>query len=89
MRLDPHHLHDDQSRYRDPKSLEEAWAAEPISRASAHLIELGATQAELENEAFLARSRIDDALAAVMDGPPASMAGVFEKTFFHHKGSFQ
>jgi pyruvate dehydrogenase E1 component alpha subunit len=81
-RLDPHHLHDDQSRYRDEDSLRQAWAKEPIARAEARLRQLGLSDDDLKRERVAAKTRIDAALASVCDGPPASMSGVHTKTYF-------
>ena len=89
LRLDPHHLHDDQTKYRDQKSLEAAWAADPIPRAAERLHALGISKADLEKEQKAARSRIEEAAAAVIDGPPASMSGVYEKIFFVRKADVQ
>ena len=50
VRLDPHHLHDDQSRYRDAESLKAAWAQEPIARAGKRLRESGLTEEALQRE---------------------------------------
>jgi pyruvate dehydrogenase E1 component alpha subunit len=81
-RLDPHHLHDDQRRYRDDESLREAWRAEPVARAEARLHRLGLSKEDIARERTNAKRRVSEALAAVKDGPPASMSGVHAKTYF-------
>jgi pyruvate dehydrogenase E1 component alpha subunit len=70
VRLDPHHLHDDQSKYRDPESLKAAWAQEPIARAASLLRLSGMSDEALQREEAQAKQRVADALAAVKDGPP-------------------
>jgi TPP-dependent pyruvate/acetoin dehydrogenase alpha subunit len=76
VRLDPHHLHDDQSKYRDRESLDAAWACEPIGRAEQALLQRGRTRDELDRERRTAKERVDAALDAVADGPAAAMEGV-------------
>lgn len=82
VRLDPHHLHDDQSKYRDPETLRGAWQREPIGRARARLLQLGVAEAELERERVDATRRVADAVIAVLGGPAASLEAVYAHTYF-------
>ena len=86
VRLDPHHLHDDQSKYRDPASLESAWLREPLVRARERLRELGRTDEELQVERINAADRVGHAVSAVIDAPPASVDGVYSRTYFEPLG---
>ena len=82
VRLDPHHLHDDQSKYRDPASLEAAWAQEPIARASKLLLRSGSTEEALQRERAAAKARVAQALESVIDGPAAALGDVFAHTYY-------
>lgn len=86
VRLDPHHAHDDQSKYRDPDSLEAAWLKEPLARASAQLRGSGLTDAELEQERADATKRVAAAVRAVIDAPPASLDIVYSHTYYEGRG---
>jgi TPP-dependent pyruvate/acetoin dehydrogenase alpha subunit len=81
-RLDPHHAHDDQSRYRDRNALEEAWAAEPLVRTRARLIELGATEEELARELQQAADQIAAAAKSASGAAPASIDLVYSHTYY-------
>jgi pyruvate dehydrogenase E1 component alpha subunit len=87
VRLDPHHLHDDQSRYRDGAALEEAYAREPIARAGARLRDLGVSEAELQAESAAATQRVAAAMTAVIDGPRAALEDVVGHTYFDRSGA--
>jgi acetoin:2,6-dichlorophenolindophenol oxidoreductase subunit alpha len=82
VRLDPHHLHDDQSRYRNPDALKAAWKREPIARARDRLLQLGVSETELQRESVAATDRVADAVNAVLDGPTASLDAVYAHTYF-------
>jgi TPP-dependent pyruvate/acetoin dehydrogenase alpha subunit len=82
LRLDPHHLHDDQSKYRTPEALSAAWALEPIARAGAQLLEAGVSGSRLEQEQLRAKQSVADALARAVAGQPACMTGVMRRTYF-------
>jgi pyruvate dehydrogenase E1 component alpha subunit len=89
VRLDPHHLHDDQSRYRDADTLNSAWKHEPIARARDHLLRLGVADAELQREETLAAERVASAFRAVADSPAASLQAVFAHTYFDGREALQ
>lgn len=82
VRLDPHHLHDDQSRYRDSDSLEAAWAQEPIARAHKLLRQLGLTEEWLQRERAEAKERVAEAVKSVIGGPAAALDAVFSHTYY-------
>lgn len=82
IRLDPHHLHDDQSKYRNDESLQTAWKTEPIARAEAWLREAGLGDDDLEREREKAKAQVADATDSVLDGPPAELEAVFAHTYF-------
>lgn len=86
VRLDPHHAHDDQSKYRDPASLEAAWLQEPLARARAQLRGVGLTDVELEQESADATKRVAAAVQAVIDAPPASLDIVYSHTYYEGQG---
>jgi acetoin:2,6-dichlorophenolindophenol oxidoreductase subunit alpha len=87
VRLDPHHAHDDQSKYRDPASLATAWEREPLSNARERLRQLGRTGDELDKEHVAAVDRVADAVRAVIDAPPASLDVVYSYTYFTGHGA--
>ncbi|WP_201840103.1 thiamine pyrophosphate-dependent dehydrogenase E1 component subunit alpha [Microvirga zambiensis] len=89
VRLDPHHLHDDQSRYRDSNMLDDAWKLDPMPRARARLLELGLSTAELEREEAAAVAKVGHAFDAMLDGPPASLDAVFAHTYFDSRKALQ
>jgi pyruvate dehydrogenase E1 component alpha subunit len=82
VRLDPHHLHDDQSKYRDAKSLEAAWAQEPIARAGKLLRESGFAEETLQRESAAAKERVAQATKSAMEAPPAAGDAVFQHTYY-------
>jgi TPP-dependent pyruvate/acetoin dehydrogenase alpha subunit len=86
VRLDPHHSHDDQSKYRDPESLEAAWRSEPLARAADRLRSSGCTDQELELERTHAHERVAAAFRAVIDAPPASLDDVYSHTYYQEHG---
>jgi pyruvate dehydrogenase E1 component alpha subunit len=81
-RLDPHHAHDDQSRYRDPAVLEEAWAAEPLARARARLLALGTSEEELAQELQRAHDQVAAAVTTASEAGPASIDLVYSHTYY-------
>lgn len=81
-RLDPHHAHDDQSRYRDPAALEKAWAAEPLARAGTRLREYGTSKKELAVEAQHARDQVATAVRTASAAQPASIDQVYSHTYY-------
>lgn len=81
-RLDPHHLHDDQAKYRDPASLEAAWRKEPIARAGQVLLQRGMTSAQLLAEEQRARAQVAEALETVRHAAPARIDDVYSHTSF-------
>jgi TPP-dependent pyruvate/acetoin dehydrogenase alpha subunit len=89
VRLDPHHLHDDQSRYRDAGNLKEAWRHEPIARARSRLLQLGVADADLQREEATALERVAAAFEATIDGPDASLDSVFAHTWFDAREALQ
>jgi len=82
VRLDPHHLHDDQSKYRDAKSLEAAWAQEPIARAGRLLRQAGFSEEALQSESVAAKERVAQAVQSAMGAPAASSEGVLDHTYY-------
>jgi len=86
VRLDPHHAHDDQSRYRDPATLEAAWSRDPLLRARNRLVSLGRTPEELGLEQLQATERVAAAVRAVIDAPPATIDFVYSHTYFEGHG---
>lgn len=82
VRLDPHHLHDNQSKYRDPDALKEAWKHEPIARAHDRLLQLGIAEAELQLAITAATERVADTVSAVINGPAAALDEVYAHTYF-------
>jgi len=82
VRLDPHHLHDDQSKYRDAKSLEAAWAQEPIARAGRLLRQAGFSEEALQSESVAAKERVAQAVKSAMSAPAASSEGVLDHTYY-------
>jgi len=86
VRLDPHHAHDDQSRYRDTGTLEAAWAQEPLFRARQRLLGLGRSAEELGREQQRATELVTAAVSSVIDAPPASIDLVYAHTYFEGQG---
>lgn len=86
VRLDPHHAHDDQSKYRDPASLEAAWQREPLARVRDQLLSSGRTEQELAFERIHAIDRVAAAVRAVIDAPPASLDVVYSHTYYQGYG---
>jgi pyruvate dehydrogenase E1 component alpha subunit len=82
VRLDPHHLHDDQSKYRDAKSLEAAWAQEPIARAGRLLRQAGFSEEALQRESVAAKESVAQAVQSAMGAPAASSEGVLDHTYY-------
>lgn len=89
VRLDPHHLHDDQSKYRDPQVLKSAWAKEPIARAESLLRQLGVGDELLQGEQAQAKGRVTEALRRVKDGPAAALDAVFAHTYYEAEENLQ
>jgi TPP-dependent pyruvate/acetoin dehydrogenase alpha subunit len=86
-RLDPHHAHDDQSKYRDARALEAAWEREPLVRARQRLLDLGRSAQELGHEQLQATERVAAALSSVIDAAPASIELVYSHTYFDGHGA--
>lgn len=82
VRLDPHHAHDDQARYRDPAAMEEAWAVEPLVRARRRLIAQGRSEEELEREQRVATDRVAAAATDALKAPSASLDLVYSHTYY-------
>jgi TPP-dependent pyruvate/acetoin dehydrogenase alpha subunit len=87
VRLDPHHAHDDQSKYRDARILEAAWSQEPLVRAHDRLLSLGHAAEELAHERVRASELVGAALSSVIDAPPASIDVVYAGTYFEGQGT--
>ena len=82
VRLDPHHLHDDQSRYRDAHALKAAWKQEPIARARDLMLRLGLGDDELQREDAVAAERVALGFKEAAGGTGASLHAVFAHTYF-------
>lgn len=87
VRLDPHHAHDDQSKYRDAGILEAAWSQEPLVRAHDRLLSMGHAAEELADEEVRATELVGAALSSVIDAPPASIDLVYSTTYFDGQGA--
>jgi TPP-dependent pyruvate/acetoin dehydrogenase alpha subunit len=81
-RLDPHHAHDDQSRYRDASALEDAWALEPLGRARTRLLELGTSEEKLAQEQQRAQDRVAAAVRTASAAQPASIDLAYSHTYY-------
>lgn len=82
LRLDPHHFHDDQARYRDQAALEKAWTGEPLVRTHTRLLELGVPADQLEPEPRRATDLVAAAVRNAAACAPASIDPVFADTYY-------
>lgn len=82
LRLDPHHAHDDQSKYRTEADLAEAWAGEPIAVVERELAALGWTAEAIERERAAARKQVIEAASAARQAGPADAAVIENYTYF-------
>ncbi len=81
-RLGDHTTADDASRYRDPDTVEQQWANEPIARLRNYLLRLGEWDAKREEQ--LVKDCTDAVNAAVetyLATPPPTVAAMFEHLF--------
>ncbi len=81
-RLGDHTTADDASRYRDPETVEQQWAFEPIVRLRNYLLRLEAWDAKQEEQ--LVKDCTEAVNAAVEDylaAPPPTTAAMFEHLF--------
>lgn len=82
LRLDPHHAHDDQTKYRTPDDLKQAWENDPISRARRRLETSGWSSEALDAERLAASEKVRAAVDATVDAAPADPAVVENYTYY-------
>jgi len=81
-RLGDHTTADDATRYRDPESVEAAWAIEPIARLRNHLLRRGLWSKE--QEMALTKScaeEIERAATEYLEGPAPGVGAMFDHLF--------
>lgn len=82
LRLDPHHAHDDQMKYRTTDELERAWTGEPIAVAEQQLRATGWTDEDLASERDKASVQVKTATEAALAAAPADASVVTDYTYY-------
>jgi TPP-dependent pyruvate/acetoin dehydrogenase alpha subunit len=82
QRLDPHHAHDDQSRYRTVEDLERAWSGDPIRHARTRLEAAGMSPDVLDSMEREARRTVGAAVERAGEAPTADIGLVYAGTWY-------
>lgn len=81
QRLDPHHAHDDQSRYRTVEDLERAWRNDPLRKARTYLEAAGTGPDVLDDLEREARQAVEAAVQQAGLAPAADIGLVYAGTW--------
>ena len=76
-RLDPHHAHDDDSKYRDSTVLATHWEREPIARFEVRMRQSGFSDDELATERHSATNRVQAAFDVAQSASRPTLDEVF------------
>ena len=85
QRLDPHHAHDDQSRYRTVEDLELAWRNDPLRKARTSLEAAGISPDVLTDIEREARQGVEAAVQRASLAPAADIGLVHAGTWYDQK----
>lgn len=81
-RLGDHTTADDATRYRDPETVAEQWASEPIARLRKYLLQLGAwDKTQEEALARSCREQVESAVESYLAVAPPDVSAMFEHLY--------